>query len=306
MAVMPWPPEPVVLPRALAAILPASNGRLPAALLRTIPGSKAGKPAVTMWVVASWAFQAMRAAAASDGITLDVTSAADSYRTYDQQARLFRDRHTTSPTAAERRAGATSVWKGVTWWLRIGADGQLMAQAAVPGTSYHGKGLAGDVALDSAGRVFGWLVANAHRFGFSWEIQSEKWHIRYYRGDDTPDVVLAYMRENDMAWDDMIKLAQVPGVEYNDSHGNPVTELPASAVLASDYAYGLQFRNTTRAALAELAGKVDRLAGGGVDPAVLKAAVDTAVAAAVAKAMAEVIAAINNVPRLTREEIGRD
>ena len=65
------------------------------------------------------------------------------------------------------------------------------ATAAVPETSNHGWGLAFD------GRslpmvVVLWLCANAWRYGFSAEIQSESWHWRYFAGDGIPAAVIEY------------------------------------------------------------------------------------------------------------------
>jgi hypothetical protein len=37
-----------------------------------------------------------------------------------------------------------------------------------------------------------WLIDNEHRFGFSHELQSEPWHIRYWAGDNIPAAVLEY------------------------------------------------------------------------------------------------------------------
>jgi hypothetical protein len=68
--------------------------------------------------------------------------------------------------------------------LYIDGDGNM---AAVPGTSSHGQGLA----VDINSWVYGngdtdrhrWLVANAPRFGWSWELvgkpSGERWHFNY-------------------------------------------------------------------------------------------------------------------------------
>ena len=56
---------------------------------------------------------------------------------------------------------------------------------AAPGTSNHNLGIAVDVA-NANGVVLKWLEGNALEFGFSWEIQSEPWHLRYVAGDVTP------------------------------------------------------------------------------------------------------------------------
>jgi LAS superfamily LD-carboxypeptidase LdcB len=56
---------------------------------------------------------------------------------------------------------------------------------AVPGTSNHNLGIAIDIAHASGARL-AWLLKNAQDFGFSWEVQSEPWHLRYVAGDNVP------------------------------------------------------------------------------------------------------------------------
>jgi LAS superfamily LD-carboxypeptidase LdcB len=63
-----------------------------------------------------------------------------------------------------------------------------MAPLAVPGTSNHNLGIAVDIA-NASGKRLEWMLANAHKYGFSWELQSEPWHIRYVAGDDIPEAV---------------------------------------------------------------------------------------------------------------------
>jgi len=139
-----------------------------------------------MYRKAADAFIAMREAALRDGIILSTTG---TYRTYDQQVQLFKQRFTTVDTGRTSR-----VWNGTRYWLKKG-----VALAAVPATSNHGWGLAIDVALDADGdlqfewppkpidrKTIGWLVANADRYGFGWELDSEPWHLRYYVGDAIP------------------------------------------------------------------------------------------------------------------------
>jgi LAS superfamily LD-carboxypeptidase LdcB len=87
-----------------------------------------------------------------------------------------------------------------------------MAPAGSPGTSNHGWGLAIDAAVIVDGKTIAitsdpdgkggfksgleWLMANALKYGFSWEIkdgaQAEAWHIRYFTGDKIPQAVLDY------------------------------------------------------------------------------------------------------------------
>lgn len=81
------------------------------------------------------------------------------------------------------------------WWVKINFGTLLKpryrATAAVPETSNHGWGLALDVRSIPMVVVL-WLCANAARFGFSAEIQSEPWHWRYFAGDTIPAAVIEY------------------------------------------------------------------------------------------------------------------
>jgi hypothetical protein len=117
----------------------------------------------------------MTASALKDGVTLKSVS---SYRDYATQEAIFRDRYVDS-----WRPTKSVVWMGVRWYKRVG-----VATAAVPGTSNHGWGLAVDHASSPA--TITWLRNNAYRYGWSWEIQSEAWHIRYWAGDAIPQAVL--------------------------------------------------------------------------------------------------------------------
>lgn len=177
----------VTLPRALSG---QSNGKLPASILTTSAGQASG-PTVTLVTAAAVAWRALCAAALAAGHTLKATSAGDSYRSYAAQESLFRARYSTSPISGR----PTKVWLGRTWWLKPG-----MATAAVPSTSNHGWGLAVDIgeerdgdsgteAID-AGTV-AWLTANAGKYGWSAELQSEPWHWRYFAGDNPPAAVSA-------------------------------------------------------------------------------------------------------------------
>jgi hypothetical protein len=73
----------------------------------------------------------------------------------------------------------------------------------VPGTSNHGWALAVDTgeerdndagteSLDAG--TLNWLLAHALDFGWSWELQSEPWHLRCFVGDAIPAAVLAHER----------------------------------------------------------------------------------------------------------------
>jgi nucleoid-associated protein YgaU len=179
-----FPIQPVVAPRDLIG---APNGRLnPSILTPVTPVKSRGW---SMHHLAARAWEAMRADAWRDGVLLSVSG--NPYRDYAGQERMFRQRYTsTTPTRLDARG---RVWNGVRYYRTSGAA------AAVPGTSNHGLGLAIDIALDANGdekfewpvkpldrRALAWLMEHAADYGFSWEVQSEPWHLRYVIGDTLP------------------------------------------------------------------------------------------------------------------------
>jgi len=166
-----------------------SNGRLPTEMLTHVG------PRGDLHHLAARAFVALRAAASEVGLPLTYTYGG-TYRSYVEQEALFRSRY--SPTGT---GGGCKNWNGTQWCKKS----SNLATAATPGTSNHGWGLAIDTAFDTdpsdglgpddAAAITGhpqwpWLLANAARFGFSWELQSEPWHIRYVTGDNIPQAVL--------------------------------------------------------------------------------------------------------------------
>lgn len=159
---MTLPIKPVTLPKDLQG---QANGKLDQSLLSDIPGGRLHHAAADSW-------RKMLAAAAADGLVLKPTSSADTYRLYAIQEALFKARYDRTPRNTDSK-----VWNGVRYWLKPG-----YAMAAVPGTSNHGWGLAVDVNLGSDGKRLNWLLDNAPAFGWSWEAQSEPWHIRYVLG----------------------------------------------------------------------------------------------------------------------------
>ena len=122
---------------------------------------------------AAAAWRNLQNAASAAGFTLTMTGA---YRSYDQQVQLFNERYSTSNTG-----GSSKVWNGTQYWLKPN-----MAMAAVPGTSNHGWGCAVDTALGGYGAnaktvdsaFLQWALKNAAANGWSWEVQSEPWHLR--------------------------------------------------------------------------------------------------------------------------------
>lgn len=212
-----------------------ANGKLPDSILRSVPGQEGG-PTVRLVEPAARAWTALCSAARREGHILKATSASDSFRPYTDQERIFRARYQLTPIAgADRRT-----WQGRVWFKKHG-----VAAAAVPGTSNHGWGLAvdtgteldGDAGTESIDKAtLNWLLENAERFGFSWELQSEPWHIRYFMGDKLPSAVLLYEHEaaqpdidNEEENDDMLAgfdknpedVARAMIREYCNTHWGP-------------------------------------------------------------------------------------
>jgi LAS superfamily LD-carboxypeptidase LdcB len=152
----------------------AKPGALAPKLLRAVEGK--GR----LHHCAADAYEAMDAAANTDGLDLAPTSQADTYRTLETQEYGFYQRYTTNVIAGQK----PRVYKGEAWYLKKG-----MAPLAVPGTSKHNLGIAVDIA-NANGKRLEWLKANAVSFGFSWEVVPEEpWHLRYVAGDNTPQRV---------------------------------------------------------------------------------------------------------------------
>jgi hypothetical protein len=188
---MALPVTKVTLPSDLVS---AANGRLGNDLLATVGFPGQGPARLHRATAIAWSAFA-DACLRATGVTLTITSVADAYRSYDQQKSAFLTRMepvsyiTYLATPASRRRKWS--YNGKTYWrLKPG-----YAPVASPGTSNHGWGLALDVCeLRSNGTVLGisastawpWILANAARFNFSWEVQSEPWHLRNHGGDTSP------------------------------------------------------------------------------------------------------------------------
>lgn len=173
------PIAPVVRPADLAG---QRNGVLDPALLSVVPGGS------RLHHIAARCWGALVVAAKADGIDLTYTPGG-CYRDLERQTQLFYARWTTTPVPLRPR----TTFAGQTWFLKRG-----VAQAARPGTSNHGWGLAVDTAGGSSPssarslnrRELNWMLANAASCGWSWELQSEPWHIRLVTGDRIPQRVL--------------------------------------------------------------------------------------------------------------------
>ncbi|MBX9245145.1 D-alanyl-D-alanine carboxypeptidase family protein [Actinotalea ferrariae] len=118
------------------------NGTVPASALSNVEGTKH-----TLWTPAARSLEALRSAAAADGVTIGIT---DSYRTLASQVDL-----------AERKG--------------LYSQGGL---AAKPGTSMHGWGMAVDLSLDSKAQA--WMRTNAGAYGFVEDTPREPWHWGYH------------------------------------------------------------------------------------------------------------------------------
>lgn len=118
------------------------NGKVPASALSPVDGTNK-----TLWEPAARSLEALRKAAAADGVKIGVT---DGYRTYETQVDLV------------RRKGLYS-------------QGGL---AAAPGTSNHGWGMAADLALDA--NALAWMRTNAGDYGFVEDTPRESWHWGYH------------------------------------------------------------------------------------------------------------------------------
>lgn len=183
---MAYPVRDISLPAVLQG---QPNGKLPDSILWDTPA-----PGVS-WACrlvppAARAWRALSVAALEAGHVLKPSGPHDSYRPYDTQLRIFLQRFTTTPNGSRTRR----TWRGQTWYLKPG-----YALAAVPGTSNHGRAIAVDVGEERDGDTgtesldagtLAWLVENEERLGWSHEVQSEPWHLRYFAGDRIPRAVL--------------------------------------------------------------------------------------------------------------------
>lgn len=205
---------PVVTIRRSALLTGQTNGKLTDSILVNIPGL-AGGPTIRLITPAARSWKAMQAHARVDGHVLKATSASDSFRPYSVQESIFRQRYTTTVLAGR----PSRVWNGVRWYQKPNT-----AAAAVPGTSNHGwacavdtgtelDGDAGTEAIDKA--TLDWLLKHAADYGWSWELQSEPWHLHYFAGDTIPAAVLAFehsappIPEDDMI-DPYQRIVEVP------------------------------------------------------------------------------------------------
>lgn len=193
------PISPMVRPSTLNG---QENGKLPDSLLTSI-----GVGNARMEKTAARSFIAMFAEARTQGFVIKHVG---DYRSFETQKNLFVSRYEPVSKSIYDGTPATrrKVWEKATqygynsmYWVKKLINGRYPATAATPGQSNHGWGLALDIAeeydTDTApdpireGFVR-WLVANAHRYGISAELQSEPWHWRYVAGDSIPIATQMY------------------------------------------------------------------------------------------------------------------
>lgn len=183
---------------------PDTNGALDPSLLAPCGVFSTFAPfgELRMHHAAAIAMRAMVAAMCAD-LHIDHVSATETYRTLRTQETMFdgtdparRTKHagryipdhlwSTFPAGAldanDQRPKGNRKYLGHKWRRRFGT-----AEAAVPGTSNHGLGLAVDLAMRRG--FFEWLTRNAGDFGFDQENPSEDWHWRYHAGDKLPRAV---------------------------------------------------------------------------------------------------------------------
>jgi hypothetical protein len=130
---------------------------------------------------AAAAWRTLQLAAQQAGFNLTMGGG---YRSYERQVALFHERFSTTNTG-----GLAKQWNGTTYWKK-----PKVAMAATPGKSNHGWGAAVDMALGGYGSAaqnvlsnsafIDWILPRAKDYGWSWEVQSEAWHIRLV-GDGT-------------------------------------------------------------------------------------------------------------------------
>ena len=167
---------PVVPVKLCDHLKDAVPGKLAADKLRKTVGG-------TLHHCAADAWEAMVDAAQKAGIKLTPTSAGDTYRTLESQTKAFFQRYQLESTGNPD----TRKFEGKVWYLKKG-----QACLATPGKSQHNLGIAVDVATASGPRLK-WMLDNEHLFGFSHEVQSEPWHIRYTQGNQVPPAVAAFV-----------------------------------------------------------------------------------------------------------------
>jgi len=166
----------VILPQIVAH---CKAGELPANMLVDV------KPYGKLLFAAADCWLAWRDRAFAEGIkTFKPTSANDCYRSYTTQMVAWNQRMTTVPQAGKK----PRAFQGKNWWLKDG-----FAPIAQPGSSHHNWGISVDVS-EASGERLAFMEATALEYGFSWELDSEPWHVNVFNADVVPNAVLAWRK----------------------------------------------------------------------------------------------------------------
>lgn len=183
MTKMPWPVVPIKFCEHLEGKKPS---QITPAMLRKL--SVGGQ----MHHCAARAFEAMKVAAAVDGVTLAPTSAGDTFRSIETQTKGFLTRYQKEPL----EGASTRTWNGEKWYLKKGNAPLAAPNDDAKTCSRHMLGLAIDIANTGNKKIMDWLLANEQKFGFSHEVVdmpgAESWHIRFTEGKAMPQAVLDY------------------------------------------------------------------------------------------------------------------
>ena len=154
------------------------NGQIPDVLLAALvtPGRARNKAAKS--------FNDMRIAAAKDGIVLKTTNSLQTYRTDNDQVKLFLERYQTKYCQYAPGKVDAKLWRGQVWYRKPG-----MASAAKPGTSNHGWGLALDFQDlgGFSGKGYAWMKKHAGKYGWNnveGKSINEPWHWVYVEAND--------------------------------------------------------------------------------------------------------------------------
>jgi hypothetical protein len=209
--------------------------------------------------------QQLVAAAAADGITLDVASG---YRDVAEQTNIFLERYEEDPSGSVD-------WNGIKWTIKPEYQGQ---PAAPPGESLHNFGYAVDFANAQEGTpAAAWLVANVEQFGLRTYAQGgEPNHVapaEITHVSQIPEAPVA--AEGASQWDDELQGQFPPPTEGSrvatsttagtgsyatgpGGQGGPTGDAPSSVSIEEAQAVidaaaaGLDFESTTSPALAEV------------------------------------------------------
>lgn len=199
------------------SIRDSANGQIPADLLVNVRTYEDYDVYLAVEAATLWG-QLRVACFEATGCRLAI-SGGGAYRTLGQQVTLFLQRYE-YPAQGGLPADRYRTYLGRRYSLRKG-----MAAAATPGTSNHGLGAAVDtevinpttraVTATIASPAWTWLLQNAVRLGWSWELQSESWHLRMIRlpsapSDEEDEVTLFRVNTNP----DAIYLLGADGVRH--------------------------------------------------------------------------------------------